>query len=90
MAGVLAEDPDRAAIGDPVALQDLHRGRLAGPVRAEEGDDLAGPDIERDAVEDRPRPVALHDVDEGQRGGAPRAGRRRHGAGLPAGPEIEA
>ena len=39
---IVAEDPDRAAVGAPVALDDLDRRRLAGAVRAEEGDELAG------------------------------------------------
>ena len=35
---VVAEDPDRALVGAPVALEDLDRRRLAGPVRPEQGD----------------------------------------------------
>ncbi len=54
-----AEDPRRAPIRAPVALDDLDRGRLARPVRSEQRDELPAADRQRDAVEDGPRPVAL-------------------------------
>jgi len=80
---VLAQDPDGAAVGRPVALQDLDRRRLAGPVRPEEGDELARVHAQRDAAEDGPRAVALDDALELEGG-------RRHGVAAPAGPEIDA
>src|SRR5690606_21391524 len=48
---VLAGDPRRPAGRQQVAGQDLHRRRLAGTVGAEEADDLATRDLERDALE---------------------------------------
>src|SRR5207302_10964646 len=36
---IRAEDADRAAVASTVALDDLDRGRLAGPVRTEQRDD---------------------------------------------------
>ena len=53
------EDRDGAGVGPAVALDDLDRRRLARPVRAEEGDDLAGVDPERDVVDDPPAAVVL-------------------------------
>ena len=47
---VLAEHADLAAAALAVALEDLDRRRLAGPVGAEEGEDLAGIDLEVDAA----------------------------------------
>ena len=47
---LLAEHGDLAAVGLLEALEDLDRGRLAGPVRAEEGEDLAVADLEVDPL----------------------------------------
>ena len=57
-----AEDPDRAAIGPPVALDDLDRGRLARSVRPDQCEDLAGVDPERHAAQDRPAGVVFAQV----------------------------
>src|SRR5262249_57359827 len=71
----------------------LHRGGLAGAVRAEEAEDLAATDVEADVVDrgeiaepagepfrdDRRLPVA----GGGRRGPEPRRGRVGGGAGLP-------
>ena len=47
---VLAEHPDVAAGAPAVALEDLDGGGLPGAVGAQEGDDLAPPDVEVDAA----------------------------------------
>ena len=47
---VLAEHPDLAGAALAIALEDLDRGRLAGAVGPEEGEDLAGLDLEVDAA----------------------------------------
>ena len=65
--GKIADAPFDAQIADRAAedlgaavgwkhelYQQLERGRLAGAVRAEEAEHLAGPDLEREAVE---RPI---------------------------------
>ena len=49
---VLAEHAHVAAVARPVALEDLDGRRLAGAVRAEEREHLAGLDGEREPVED--------------------------------------
>ena len=46
-----AQDLERAAIRRTQALEHLDRRRLARPVRAEEAEDLAAPDLERDTVD---------------------------------------
>ncbi len=56
---VLAEDLDLAGIALQVALEDGDRGRLTGPVRAEEGEDLAARDVEVDAAQRLEVPVGL-------------------------------
>ena len=48
---VEAEHPDRARVRAPVALERLDRGRLAGAVRPEEGEHLAGLGGERQPVD---------------------------------------
>ena len=49
-----------AAVGRSQALEDLDRRRLAGAVRAEQAEDLAGRDVEVDPV-DRPDVAVLLD-----------------------------
>ena len=49
---VVAGDLDLAAVGGDQRRQDMDRRRLAGAVRAEQGEDRPGPDLEVDAVED--------------------------------------
>ena len=66
--GVEAEDPNGAAVGAAKALEDLDGGRLAGAVGAEESEQLAPMDGERDAAHDLGRPVALHDPVDGHDG----------------------
>jgi hypothetical protein len=58
---VLAVDRDVAG-GRPVEAEDqAHRGRLAGPVRAEEAGDDAGSDGEREVVDRALLAVVLHE-----------------------------
>ena len=45
---VVAEDGDLSAVAPAVALEDLHRRRLPGPVRPEEPEHLALGDLEAD------------------------------------------
>ena len=75
--GVDAQDPDVAAIRPAVALDDLDGRRLAGPIGAEEGEDLAAADLEGEPAKDCPTVVALaKTVDLDRRGGP--AGDGRH------------
>jgi hypothetical protein len=62
----LAEDLDRAGIGDVVAEQDRDQGRLAGAVLAEQRQHLAGAELERDRVVGQQRAEALGDAREAQ------------------------
>ena len=55
-------DPGMAFGGRQVAGQDAHRRGLAGPVGAEEAQNLAGFDLEAQVVHGRERPVALGHV----------------------------
>ena len=82
---VLSQDPGLAGIGRTVALEDLDRGGLAGPVRSEEGEELAGCHGQGYAVEDVASPVSLDDAPEGERRGG-----LAHGALEATGPEIAA
>ncbi len=60
-------------------VEDVHEGGLARAVLAEEGVDLAGPDVEVDAVVgDDPR-IALRDAAHLERGRLDRLGHRGHG-----------
>ena len=66
-ARVDAEHRDLAGGGVPVALEDLDRRRLAGPVLAEQAVHLAGTDVERQPVDGGDLGVALDetaDLDE--------------------------
>ena len=47
LGGVVAEHAHVAGGAVAVALEDLDGGRLAGPVRAEQAEDLAALDLER-------------------------------------------
>ena len=49
--GVLAQDPGLARVAPAVALQDLHRGGLAGPVRAEQREHLPSGHFQVQAVQ---------------------------------------
>ena len=75
-----AEHGDRPGVAPPIALQDLDGGRLAGPVRAEQGEDLPVLDREVDARDGVdlpvPLPQALHDD------------RRRHPLPFPVGSDA--
>ena len=81
---VLAEHLDLAAVAVAVALEDLDRRRLAGAVRAEQAEHLAGADLEVDAADaprgrrsscGGPRPDGAHELELD-------AQRRRAGSGL--------
>ena len=54
-----AEHGDVAAVAPPVALEDLHRRRLAGAVGPQQGEHLAAPDLEVDAAHGLQIPVGL-------------------------------
>ncbi len=63
-----ALDTDRAGVGRLHPGEDVHQGRLAGAILAEDRVDLARPEVERDAVIGHDRAEALADVahlDEG-------------------------
>lgn len=60
--GGAAEGFDCAVGGDSQTQQDADEGGLAGPVGAEQADDLAGADIHGDAVDGGECPIALTDV----------------------------
>jgi hypothetical protein len=74
-----SEDADGAAISVSVALDDLDGRRLAGAVRPQQGDDLAGAHLERDTVDDGAAAIALRDVLDGDRRTA--GGHARHVSG---------
>ena len=61
-AGRPAEHGDRAAVGADDVEDHPHRRRLARAVRAEEPEDLAGPDVEREVGDDVDLAVALPDA----------------------------
>ena len=65
---LLAGDADRPGIGLVHPGEHVHQRGLAGAVLAEDGMDLARPEVERDAVVGHDRPEALADaahLDEG-------------------------
>src|SRR2546425_6474465 len=64
-----AGDRGRAGIGAPQALEDLDRRRLAGAVRAEEPEHLAGLDVEADTADGLDLAVALSKVSDLHDGG---------------------
>ena len=77
----LAVEQDLALVGDGQPVQDVHEGRLAGAVLAEQGMDLARPEVEVDVVVGEHARIALRDAPHLER----RHGRRcavRH-VGLP-------
>jgi hypothetical protein len=64
-ARLAAEHADHAAAGRLVALQQLHGGRLAGPVGAEQGHHLPGGDLEAEVPQRGQPPVGLVQVLDG-------------------------
>ena len=74
---VQAQHPDGPAVGAPVALEDLDGRRLAGAVRAEQGEQLAPPDVERDARQDSRPAYALRSPSTRIAGRRPGRRRRR-------------
>ena len=77
---LLAAELEGPRVGRPDAGDGLDQRRLAGAVVADEGDDLAGVDVEVDVLERLHRPEALGDPAQLQEGTG--AGRRLGGAGL--------
>ena len=67
-----AVEQDLALVRPRQAVEDVHEGRLAGPVLAEEGVDLAGADVQVDAVVGDHPGIALRDAAHLERGGATR------------------
>jgi hypothetical protein len=65
-----AVEQDFALVGRRQPVEDVHQGRLAGAVLAEQGVDLAGPDLEVDPVVGHDTRVAFRDAAHLQRGGA--------------------
>ena len=65
---VLAQHRDLPAAALAVALEDLDRRRLAGPVGAEEGKDLARPHLEVDAANRLELAIALAQAADGDDG----------------------
>ena len=81
---VLAEDGQASGVRRPEALEHLDRRRLAGPVRAEEPEDLAPPDLEADAIDSPDVAIRLaHVLDDDDRLGvrSRSIGRRQGRAG---------
>jgi hypothetical protein len=63
-----AVDPNRAAIGTPDAAQNADQRGFAGAILADDGMDLAGADVEVDAVEgDRRAEMFAHALSAGGR-----------------------
>ena len=60
--GVEGQHRDRTRLGSADALHAFHRGGLARPVGADEAEDLALADVERDVVDRGVRAVALADA----------------------------
>ncbi len=80
LADIDAEHGGRPAVRDAQALEDLDRRRLAGAVRPEQAEHLAGGDVEVDPVDGEDLAVALDqaaNVDDRRRGDRPRG---LHGA----------
>ena len=71
---LLAVEQDLALVGRGEAVEDVHEGGLAGAVLAEQGVDLAGPDLEVDVGVGNDARIALRDAAHLERG---RANRRR-------------
>ena len=69
---VVAHHLDAAGIGGEQAGQELEQRRLAGAVRPEQRDELAGLRRQADAIDRADRPVALDDIVEQQCSGVPR------------------
>ena len=83
LLGVLRQLPaqhlELALVGDRLRREELHRGALAGAVRAEEADARSLGDVEVEAVDGGDRAEALDDAAEADGGGGhpPRVIRRR-------------
>jgi hypothetical protein len=76
---VLPEDGDLAGVAVAVALEDLDGGRLPGPVRAEQGEDLAVRDVEVEPVDGGHPGVGLAQSADADGGGC----RCGHGSTMP-------
>ena len=63
-----AVDEDLAGVGGEQPVGDVHQRRLAGAVLAEQGDDLAAVNVERDVVVREDARESLGDVREPQNG----------------------
>ena len=79
----VAVEQDLALVGRGQPVEDVHERRLAGAVLAEQGVDLAGTDLEVDAVVGDDARVALRDAAHLERRGDDRFRRVRHGCGAP-------
>src|SRR5690606_28838772 len=65
-AGFAPVEQDVAGIGLVDAAQDLHQRRFAGAVLADEADDFAGTDLDRDVLQRMHAGKALVDMDKGE------------------------
>ena len=74
--GAVDEDLTRVRAGQPV--QDVHQGRLAGAVLAEQRVDLTRPDVQVDRIVGDDARIAFGDAPHLERGGANLRGLRRH------------
>ncbi len=72
-----AVDDDRALIGLQQPVQHVHQGRLAGPVLPQQAVDLAGHDVQVDAVVGHQRPEPLGDAPQLETVAASSCGDRR-------------
>ncbi len=81
-----AEGLDVSRVGDVVAEEDRHQGGLAGAVLAQQGEDLAGAQVQRDGVVGGQPAEALGDAVQAQDGFGARGGigaQHRLAAGAP-------
>ena len=77
-----AVDPDHAAVGPVIAVDDAHQRRLAGAVLADDAVDRARSHGHRDAVVGMNRAEPLVDADDFERGRAPLPGGGRRCGGF--------
>ena len=68
---VAAVVDDAAGVGPVEARDDVEGGRLAGPVRADQSDDLAGVEREREVVEREDAAESARDLLEREEGQGP-------------------
>ena len=81
---IVAEHLDGARVSTAMTLEDLHRGRLAGPVGSQQGEHLAGLDVERKVVDSPDVAVGLPQPGHGEGGRRGHGGEANHRAfGLP-------